>query len=167
MTTVHPTLNRSIFLISLIGMIIAALLWKWHANPMDIPCGPSHGCETVANSPYSRLPVGSGPPIAMWGTLGYLALAILAFLRTLDVAKSHLRLLNLGLIAGAIAGLFMSLRLTYLEFFVIHAVCKWCIGSQVLMLVLFTIVLFDFLSLSKLSSSSTISSIKESKESSV
>jgi uncharacterized membrane protein len=55
----------------------------------------------------------------------------------------------LSLLLGGIIGLVMSLRLTYLEFFVIHAICKWCIGSQILMGVVFTLILLEFLSFSK------------------
>jgi uncharacterized membrane protein len=148
-TPIHTRLNRAIFILSLIGMIVAALLWKWHLNPADIPCGPSHGCQDVARSIYSRLPVGSGPPIAMWGTIGYLAIAALAFIRTLDIAKSYTRLISLGLLIGGFVGLAMSLRLTYYEFFVINAICKWCIGSQILMLGLFSCIIIDFLAFSK------------------
>jgi uncharacterized membrane protein len=150
--SVNPKVNRAIFLCSLIGMIVAALLWKWHLNPVDIPCGASHGCQDVAISPYSRLPVGTGPPIAMWGTIGYLGLAALAFIRTLDIAKSYTRLISLGLLIGGIIGLAMSLRLTYLEFFVINAICKWCIGSQILMIIVFALISMDFFSKSKPSS---------------
>jgi uncharacterized membrane protein len=163
-TNVNPRLNRAIFLCSLIGMIIAALLWKWHLNPVDIPCGTSHGCQDVAISPYSRLPVGTGPPIAMWGTIGYLGLAFLAFIRTLDIAKSYTYLIRLGLLIAGIIGLAMSLRLTYLEFFVIHAICKWCIGSQILMIIVFFLILIDFFSKSKSKSSQKSLSFKEYSE---
>lgn len=33
----------------------------------------------------------------------------------------------------AVAGLLMSAYLTYLELFVIYAVCQWCVASAVLM----------------------------------
>ena len=151
--------NRGIFIFSLVGMIVAALLWKWHLNPVDIPCGASHGCQDVAISPYSRLPIGSGPPIAMYGTIGYFGLAVLSFLRTLELARSKDYLLRLALLAGGIIGLFMSLRLTYLEFFVIHAVCKWCIGSQILMIVVFAFIMLDLLSFSKSKPSSNLSNL--------
>ena len=132
-----PLLNRIVWVFSLLGVLVAGYLWFMHAHPADIPCGPSHGCETVANSKYSQFPFGSGPPVAAWGTLGYLVFTVLAFMRTLPGSVSRDRLL-LGLIVlGAGLGTAASLGLTYLEIAVIHAICKWCLGSQIIIAVVF------------------------------
>lgn len=140
-----PVLNRLIFVFSLIGLFVAGYLWYMHATPQDIPCGPSHGCETVANSRYSRFPFGSGPPVAAWGTLGYLGIAALAFLRTLPNLASRDRLL-LGLIVAAAAfGSAASLGLTWLEINVIKAICKWCVASQTIILLLLGLATADLL----------------------
>jgi uncharacterized membrane protein len=37
-----------------------------------------------------------------------------------------------------------SLWLTYLELFVINAICRWCVVSAVLAVVLFALVLWDW-----------------------
>ena len=132
-----PILNRVVWVFSLLGILVAGYLWFMHAHPADIPCGPSHGCETVANSRYSRFPFGSGPPVAAWGTVAYLALTVMAFLRTLGGSVGRDRVL-LGLITlGAGIGTFASLYLTYLEVAVIHAICKWCLGSQIIIGIVF------------------------------
>lgn len=130
----NPALNRLAFVLSLLGMLVAAYLWYAHILNVDVPCGGSNDCETVANSRYARFPVGEGPPVAAYGTAGYLALAGLAFLRTLSPRPDRDRLL-LGLMAlGAAAGSLFSLYLTYVELFVLQAVCKWCLASQFLIL---------------------------------
>jgi uncharacterized membrane protein len=146
---VNPLLNRLIFVFSLIGVIVAGYLWFMHAHPADIPCGPSHGCEQVANSPYSRFPPGVGPPVAAYGTLGYLALTVLSFLRTLlGTAERDRRLLAL-ILAAATFGLAASLWLTYVEIFWIKAICRWCVGSQLIMLLLFGTALTDWIQTGK------------------
>jgi uncharacterized membrane protein len=140
----HPIRNRLIFVLALVGLIVAALLWKWHANPAEIPCGPSHGCLDVARSGYSRFPYGSGPPVAMWGTLGYLGIAALAFARTIEGLAKYDKLLRGGVLLGAVIGMLASLSLTYAELFVIHAICKWCIASQVIIAFVFVLALIEF-----------------------
>ena len=41
------------------------------------------------------------------------------------------------------AGLLFSLWLTYLELFVIHALCRWCLGSAAMTVVLFGLAVWD------------------------
>jgi uncharacterized membrane protein len=86
------------------------------------------GCETVASSSYSHL---GGINIAVFGIVGYVLLLAAALARG-DGAQ----IIGLGLAA---AGFAFSVYLTYLELFVIHAICQWCVGSAVLMTVLFAL----------------------------
>jgi uncharacterized membrane protein len=132
----NPVLNRLVFVFSLVGVIVAGYLWYMHGHPADIPCGASHGCEDVATSPYSQFPPGSGPPVAAFGTLGYIAIAMLSFLRTLPGMAGRDRTLLLLMLLGSAFGSLFSLWLTYLEINVIHAICRWCIGSQTIILIL-------------------------------
>lgn len=128
--------NRLVFVFALIGLFIAGYLWKMHANPADIPCGGSHGCTSVAESPYSQFPPGIGPPVAAYGTIGYILIVIFAFMRTLPQMVSKDKLF-LGLnVALAAFGTLASLSLTYAEANIIHAWCKWCVGSQIIMICL-------------------------------
>jgi uncharacterized membrane protein len=41
-------------------------------------------------------------------------------------------------------GVLFSGWLTYLELFVIHAICRWCVVSAVIALVLFVLALWDW-----------------------
>jgi uncharacterized membrane protein len=88
--------------------------------------GGSHGCETVANSSYSHL---LGVNISIFGVLGYVLLLAAAVLRG-DLAR-------MGGFVIALVGFGYSVFLTYLELFVIHAVCQWCVFSAILMTALF------------------------------
>ncbi len=138
-------MNRVVFVVSVVGLVIAGYLWSAHARGADIPCGGSGGCDKVASSPYAQFPVGSGVPVAAYGAIGYLLLAVLAFARTLGGSFARDRKL-LGLIVlGAAGGMLFSLYLTYIELFLIKAICRWCIASQVMMVILFIAALRDWL----------------------
>ena len=90
--------------------------------------GGSHGCETVADSSYAHL---LGVNVAVFGAIGYLLLLGAAMLRG-DGAR-------MGGFVFALVGFGYSVFLTYLELFVIDAVCQWCVFSAVLLTVLFAV----------------------------
>jgi uncharacterized membrane protein len=84
------------------------------------------GCETVAESPYADL---GGVNVAVIGILGYVLLLATSLLRG-DGAR-------MAGFALALTGFGFSLYLTYLELFVIEAICQWCLISAILMTILF------------------------------
>jgi uncharacterized membrane protein len=77
--------NRVVFVLSLVGLLVAGYLWYAHATGAHVPCSfrVASGCDKVAQSPYSKFPVGSAVPVAAYGALGYLLLTGLAVARTL------------------------------------------------------------------------------------
>src|SRR6478672_13778096 len=81
-----------------------------------------HGCETVAQSHYSHL---AGINVAAIGIIGYVLLLVAAILPG-DPGR-------FGGFLFALVGFGFSLYLTYLELFVIDAICQWCVASAVLM----------------------------------
>jgi uncharacterized membrane protein len=141
-----PLLNRLVFIFSLVGLFVAGYLWKMHANPEDIVCGPSHGCLDVALSKYSEFPWSSGVPVAAYGTIGYLLMLSFAFIRTLPQMASKDKILLGFNVALAALGTLASLSLTFAEAFLIHAWCKWCVGSQIIMLCLLCLTLAEWFS---------------------
>jgi len=88
----------------------------------------SSGCETVTSSSHSHL---LGVNIAAFGMVGYLLLLACALLRS-DAA----RMAGFGL---SLIGFGYSVYLTYIELFVIDAICQWCLASAVLMTALFAV----------------------------
>lgn len=80
------------------------------------------GCETVAHSSYSHL---LGVNVAVFGIAGYVLLLAAAIGRG-DEARFG------GLLLGLV-GFGFSAYLTYLELFVIDAICQWCAASAALM----------------------------------
>ena len=94
-------------------------------------------CEAVQSSPYSYL----GPiPISGIGAVGYALLLVLAFLG-LQPRFARSKVVSLLLLGGAFVGVAFSAYLTYLEAFVIHAWCQWCVGSAVIITVIFILLL--------------------------
>ncbi len=88
-------------------------------------CGPSGGCETVAASSYS---VVLGIPVAAYGVGCSLVLTAcaIAWWRTADrrPLMAAYGILLLATLAVSV--------LTYLELFMIHAICPWCVSYAVI-----------------------------------
>ena len=60
----------------------------------------------------------------------------MSFLGLQDSSRGS-RLVPSGLLAGGIVGVGFSAYLTYLEAFVIHAWCQWCVASAIIMVLVF------------------------------
>ena len=86
------------------------------------------GCETVADSHYSHL---AGINVAVFGIFGYVVLLAAAIVPG-DPGR-------FGGFLAALVGFGFSAYLTYLELFVIDAICQWCVASAVLMALSLTV----------------------------
>ena len=127
-------------LIALIGVFVSLYLTLYKLGYIGtLACGTG-GCETVQLSKWGDF---LGVPVAGWG-VGYygvvLALAIAG--EQERFAGSHRLTTTLMLVTGW--GLLFTLWLTYLELFVIHAICRWCVGSATLTVLLFALALRDW-----------------------
>ena len=80
------------------------------------------GCETVADSKYAHL---AGVNVAVIGIVGY----VLVFVAAIVPGDPG----RFGGFLTALIGFGFSLYLTYLELFVIDAICQWCVASAILM----------------------------------
>jgi uncharacterized membrane protein len=126
-------------LVALIGVFLSLYLTMFKLGYIGtLACG-SGSCETVQLSKWGGF---LGVPVAAWG-VGYYAIVLgLAFAGVQVRYESSARLTKwLVYVTGA--GLLFSLWLTYLELFVIHALCRWCLGSAAMTLVLFGLALWD------------------------
>lgn len=99
---------------------VAAYLSVTRALGENAACGPSHGCETVASSEYSVI---LGIPVAYLGLAFTLVLVacVAAWWRTAD------RRALLAAYGMLLLGTLFAAYLTYLELFVINAICLWCV----------------------------------------
>jgi uncharacterized membrane protein len=131
--------RQAIALLALVGLFVALYLWL-HALGFGGPikCGTG-GCDTVQASPWAVL---FGIPVAFYGVAGYLAVLVvtLVALRPAALGQSKWDLLLVGL---ATVGVLFTAYLTYLELFVIHAICRWCVGSAVIMTAIWIVALLS------------------------
>jgi uncharacterized membrane protein len=129
----------TIALLSLVGILIALYLTLYKIGIVgNLTCSVG-SCETVNTSRWSML---FGLPVAAWGLAAYVALFALALAGTTDrYAGSP----TISWVLVALAGwsLVFSAWLTYLELFVINAICIWCVTSAVLLVAIFVASLVD------------------------
>ena len=112
-------------LMSLIGLFVSAYLYLYKIGRIGtLACG-SGACEAVQTSQWSRF---AGVEVALIGVVGY-ALLLAAALLALQPALAARRWPADLLTALAALGVLFTAYLTWLELFVIHAICRWCVGS--------------------------------------
>jgi uncharacterized membrane protein len=135
-------------LLSLLGLFVSAYLYLYKIGRIgDLACGAG-GCETVQQSPWSRF---AGLEVSLIGLLGYAGL-LLVSLAALQPGLSAKRWPNTLLFWLAGLGLGFTIYLTYLELFVIHAICRWCVGSALIILGIFLVALLEQRRLARLRS---------------
>jgi uncharacterized membrane protein len=122
-------LERVVPALAVAGLAVAAYLAYVETQAVAAVCGPVDDCNTVQTSEYAYL---AGIPIGVLGLAGYLAiLAVWAWGRRQGDVRA-----TLLFVAMTGAGVLFSIYLTYLEPFVIRAVCAWCLTSAVIMALL-------------------------------
>ncbi len=128
--------RQAIALLALVGLFVAVYLWL-HAIGIGgaIKCGASGGCEVVQTT---RWAVFLGQPVALYGVIGYFAILVVA-LAALRPGVMGRRGWDVLLAALATVGVLFTAYLTYLELFVIHAICRWCVGSAVIITVIWVV----------------------------
>jgi uncharacterized membrane protein len=132
-------LRMSAALTALTGVFISAYLWLYKLGKIGtLTCGTG-GCETVQLSAYSRF---LGIEVAAIGALGYTLLLVLS-LASLNARPAVAARLITALVVLSGMALLFTLYLKYLELFVIHAICRWCVASAVLILVFFVLVVLE------------------------
>jgi uncharacterized membrane protein len=121
--------RQALVLLALVGLLVATYLWLYKIGVVgELKCGTG-SCETVQASRYAEL---LGVPVALYGVAGYGALFAIG-LAGLDPARALDPRLTRLLAALATAGFSFSMYLTAIELFVLHAVCRWCVASAVIM----------------------------------
>jgi uncharacterized membrane protein len=138
--------RMSAALLSLIGLFISAYLYLYKIGKIGtLACGTG-GCETVQLSPWSRF---AGVDVSLIGVLGYAGLLALSLV-ALQPGLSSQRLPSQLLAGLAGIGVAFTIYLTYLELFVIHAICRWCLGSAIIIVAILTATLLDLRRLSRI-----------------
>ena len=126
-------------LLSLTGFFVSAYLYLYKIGRIGaLACGAG-GCETVQQSSWSRV---AGVEVALIGVVGYIGL-LLVSLAALQPALADRRWPTTLLLGLAAVGVVFTAYLTYLELFVIHAICRWCVGSAAIIVSIFIVALLE------------------------
>jgi len=126
----HPGILLAV--LDLIGLLIATYLSFVELRGEAPACAVVQGCEQVALSEYSRI---GGIPVAVFGVVLSLTLLTLA-LAWWRTGNGTLLLFHYGL---SMVGVIFEAYFTYLELFVIEAVCVWCALYAVSLLLRFLV----------------------------
>ena len=108
-------------IVSLLGLADAIYLTIEHVTGQSVRCTIVAGCSEVLSSHYA---VVAGVPLAMIGAAAYFAVFSLATL-----AAFGYRIAALLLTPLVVLMFLVSLWLIYLQAFVIHAFCQFCLLS--------------------------------------
>lgn len=123
-----------LLLLAVLGTAVAVYLTFVALDPNVEPfCSGVGDCHTVQSSEYAEV----GPiPVAVLGLGMYLVLlGLIGARRFLAVGRDpRFALLTFAL---ALSGALYSAYLTYLELFVIDAICVWCVISATIVTVIF------------------------------
>jgi uncharacterized membrane protein len=132
-------------ILAVVGLGVAGYLTYVETTMVAAVCGPVGDCNAVQSSSYARM--FGVLPVALLGVGGYVAILI-AWGGGRFRQDRLARLVPPALYGMTFLGVLYSLYLTYLELYVLHAVCLWCISSAIIMgllLVLSTTPMLGFL----------------------
>jgi uncharacterized membrane protein len=102
-------------------------------------CADLGNCDAVQNSAYAEF---FGIPVAVLGLLTYAALLVLWWVKRADWRGLGYPA-RLAFFFVSLIGVLFSAYLTYLEIWVIHEICPWCVASAIVMACLFVLILVE------------------------
>ncbi len=122
--------RQVIAVLALAGAFVALYLTLYKVGVIgELACSVGE-CETVNTSRWATF---LGLPVAAWGLATYVVLFVLA-IAGLSERGSESRAISYMMVAISGWSVLFSMWLTYLELFVIHAICIWCVTSACIML---------------------------------
>lgn len=114
-------LNMVAAFIALAGLADATYLAVLALSGETAACGGSTGCFEVLGSAYAKI---AGIPVAIFGVFGYFAAFSFAIFARFGYKRAQ------GLFALTVWTMFaMTLWLLYVQAFVLHAFCRYCLFS--------------------------------------
>lgn len=125
--------------LALAGFFVATYLFLYKIGKIgNLSCSIG-SCETVNLSKWATL---MGAPVAAWGVAFYVGLFGVSLVSLQDKYFDSIRISQiLVLLTGF--GVLFSGWLTYLELFVIHAICQWCVISAIIVTISFIVAILD------------------------
>jgi uncharacterized membrane protein len=134
----RPPLTRmAIALLALGGLLISSYLTMYKVGLLGVIQCTIGGCEKVQTSRWATF---LGLPVSAWGLGAYLTILAISILGV-QPRWVRARWVALALFGLSAVGVAFSAWLTYLEAFVIHAWCQWCVISAILITLIFLLSL--------------------------
>jgi uncharacterized membrane protein len=125
-------LRQFIIGLAIIGLLVSIYMTIYKLTNNDAMCIGNGGCSVVNASRYSEV---NGIPVAMIGVGGYAAILALLFLELLPgFFQENGTLMLFGV---TLVGFLFTLYLIYVEVRLIHALCPFCLTSQIVMTLIF------------------------------
>jgi uncharacterized membrane protein len=124
--------------LALAGLAVSAYLLTVHWGWWSAVCLGVGDCELVNTSRYSEF---LGMPVALFGLGAYAAILALTLAALRGIQPEWTRR---GMFAMGAVGVAFSTYLTYIELFVLHEICPWCVLSAI---IIFTIAVLSALEL--------------------
>ena len=127
-------------LMAMAGVAIATYLTLYKTGVIGQLACSVGSCETVNTSKWATF---LGLPVAAWGLGYYVSLLAVTLVGVQErwVGSLAISRVLLGLTLWGVA---FSGWLTYLELFVIHAICVWCVTSAVLVAVMCIVSVLEY-----------------------
>ena len=126
--------------LAMIGLFVSLYLSLYKFGLIGALVCSVGSCETVQTSRWATM---LGLPVAAWGVGFYLFTLALSLAGT-TARHADSRPVSIGLMVASGWGVLYSGWLTYLELFVIHAICTWCVVSAVIVLLIFALSVLDW-----------------------
>ena len=131
--------RQAVTVLALAGIFVALYLTLFKIGVIgSLTCSVGE-CETVNTS---RWAVFLGLPVAAWGLGAYVVLFALSLMGMSERFQES-RPIAIVLVAFSAWGVLFSAWLTYLELFVIHAICIWCVTSATIITLILIAALLD------------------------
>jgi uncharacterized membrane protein len=125
--------------LALIGVFVSTYLTLYKLGYIgELKCAVG-SCETVNTSRWATL---FGLPVAAWG-LGFYVSALLLAMLSIQEKNADSRAFSVAFVALTAWGVVFSGWLTYLELFVINAICMWCVISACIVVIMLLVSIAD------------------------
>lgn len=132
----HPRLYSVAAILAIAGLADSIYLTVTHLTGENVTCLASSGCSEVLSSAYATV---GNIPLGAFGALGYFSAFSLATLTIFGFSGA--RTLLTVLVAGMFA---TTLWLLYVQAFILHKFCDFCLLSAGLILSLTIIVVMGY-----------------------
>lgn len=130
---------RIVCAIAAVGTAVSVyLVWVHYSGSLALCIGVG-GCEAVQTSRYSMI---GQVPVAAIGLGGFLAMLGISLAR---IARPRSEF-DVALFALSLAAALYVVYLTYIEIFVLGAICPWCVSVAVCAVAIFAIVAWELFS---------------------